>query len=302
MEQERVEPAQAFREFLRQIRPANIEPPGHEQPDQGHDHGRAGQCVQQFHRGVRRYATGFAGSACERSSLFDSRLHRIGRENRMQKRFEIIGLAQKMRRREPAAKDRKERQNHQRDSHASRRFVDVHFVFVVARFAEERQENETKHIKRSQARADQAQQPERKIRMWPRSGRVQDFVLAEKTCEAGNSRDSQCGNEHRPISDRNFLTQPAHLAHVLLAGHGMNHAARRQKEQALEESVGHQVKNSRGVRAHTAAQKHVPQLRDSRIGENFFDVRLHQANRSRVERRKRSHQRHYEHRNRRARK
>ena len=48
------------------------------------------------------------------------------------------------------------------------------------------------------------------------------------------------------IGDGNLLAQAAHLAHVLLAAHGVDHAARREEEQALEERVRHQVENARG--------------------------------------------------------
>jgi hypothetical protein len=87
------------------------------------------------------------------------------------------------------------------------------------------------------------------------------------------------GGEHREVRLANLAVQAAHVAHVLFAANGVNHAARGEKEERFEEGVGHQMKNARGERADAARQEHVPELADGGVGENALDVRLHEADR-----------------------
>ena len=131
---------------------------------------------------------------------------------------------------------------------------------------------------------------------------VQNFVLAEEARESRDARDRQRGNEHGPERNGNFVAQAAHVRHFLVAAHGVNHAAGREEQQALEECVGHQVKDARGVGPDAQAEKHVAELRDGGVGEDFFDVGLHQADGRGVERGDGSDERDDEHRERRARK
>jgi hypothetical protein len=91
------------------------------------------------------------------------------------------------------------------------------------------------------------------------------------------------------------------VRHFLVTAHGVNHAARRKEQQAFEERVRHQVEHAGSVGADAEAQEHVAQLRDGGVGENFFDVRLHQADGRGVERGERANQRNDEHRDGRAR-
>src|SRR5207248_795640 len=70
----------------------------------------------------------------------------------------------------------------------------------------------------------------------------------------------------------------------LLAAHGMNDAARREKEQSFEEGVGHQVEDARGERANSAGEEHVAKLADSGIGKHALDIGLHQTDGSGEER------------------
>ena len=58
-------------------------------------------------------------------------------------------------------------------------------------------------------------------------------------------------DEHGPVRDRNLVPQPAHLAHVLLAAHGVDHAAGAKEEQRLEEGVRDQVEDRHAVNAPT---------------------------------------------------
>src|SRR5580704_15330659 len=87
--------------------------------------------------------------------------------------------------------------------------MDVHFVLVVARLAEEREENQAEHVEGSEARADEAEQPEPDVGVGAGARGFEDFVLAEKACEARDSGDGERGDEHAPERDRNFAAQAA---------------------------------------------------------------------------------------------
>ena len=182
-----------------------------------------------------------------------------------------------MRRGDPSANRREDREQYQRHGHAVRRFVDVNFVLVVARLAEEREEDQPEHVERSESRAKQAEQPKQQSSVRGGTRGVQNFVLAEKTRESRDSGDCERGDKHRPERNGNFCAQAAHVGHFLVAAHGVNHAAGREEEQALEESVRHQVKDAGGVGPDSQAEKHVAELRDGGVGEDFLDVGLHQA-------------------------
>jgi hypothetical protein len=89
----------------------------------------------------------------------------------------------------------------------------------------------------------------------------------------------------------NLLGQRAHLAHVLLAGHGVDHAAGTKEQQRLEESVRHQWKMPAQNAPTPQRQEHVSQLADRRIRQHALDIVLHQAHGRRENRRERADRR-----------
>ena len=105
----------------------------------------------------------------------------------------------------------------------------------------------------------------------------------KKSGQRRKSGNGQRGNQHGRKRNRNFARQPAHVAHVLLAAHSVNHGACAQEQQRLKESVSEDVKHARGKCTHTQCQEHIPQLGDSGVGQHALDVVLHQSNRSREE-------------------
>src|SRR3989442_14717770 len=107
----------------------------------------------------------------------------------------------------------------------------LHFV-VDTRSAEERHEDQTEHVKRRQPRGNESDQPQ-PGRMLKRFS--QNLVLAEKASERRNPRDRKRPREEGLRRCRNLGPERAHLAHVLLAGERVNHAARAEEEQRLEE-------------------------------------------------------------------
>src|SRR5450759_2169348 len=68
-------------------------------------------------------------------------------------------------------------------------------------------------------------------------GGEQDGVLTEEAGERGDAGDGDPGADHGPEGDRNLLAQAAHVAHVLLAGEGVDYAARAEEEQRLEDCL-----------------------------------------------------------------
>ena len=83
-----------------------------------------------------------------------------------------------------------------------------------------------------------------------------------------------------------FLREAAHVAQILLAGQRVDHAARAQEQQRLEERVGHHVEDAGGKGAGAQADEHVAQLRNGRVGEDLLDVVLRQADGGGEERRR----------------
>ena len=75
----------------------------------------------------------------------------------------------------------------------------------------------------------------------------------------------------------NSPVQVAHVAHVLLAAHGVDDGTRTEEQQRLEEGVGEDVEHASGERAHAQSEKHVAQLRDRGVGQHALDVVLHQS-------------------------
>ena len=82
---------------------------------------------------------------------------------------------------------------------------------------------------------------------------------------------------HRPEGDRDLLPQAAVEAHVLLVVHRVDHRARAQEQQRLEEGVREQVEHRRAERADARGEEHVAELRAGRIGDHALDVGLRRA-------------------------
>src|SRR5688572_15456009 len=101
-----------------------------------------------------------------------------------------------------------------------------------------------------------------------------NFVLGEKSSGSRRARDGQDRNKKSYKRDRHELLEAAHLAHVLLMMHRMDDTAGAEEQTSFEERMGHQVKHRRRIAADTDADKHVAELADGGISQNFFDVGL----------------------------
>src|SRR5260370_601889 len=147
------------------------------------------------------------------------------------------------------------------------------YMLVGATVTEEGKEKKAEHVERGETRSDEADNPQQEKAV---EGLAENFIFAEKSGERKNSGDRQGGDQHRCVGVLDLLVEAAHLANVLLSGHGVNHASCAEEQERLEEGMGHQVKNSGGEGADAEGKKHVAELADGRIGQNFFDVVLYQ--------------------------
>ena len=112
---------------------------------------------------------------------------------------------------------------------------------------------------------------------WARVGGLQDHVLGEEAGKRRHPRERQGADPHDRVSDRHHAPDAAHLAHVLLVGHGVDYRARGQEQERLEEGVSHQMEGRRAVGRDPGGEEHIAELRAGRIGDHPFDVGLHQA-------------------------
>src|SRR6266702_3916312 len=123
-------------------------------------------------------------------------------------------------------------------------------MFVVALLPVESQKHEPEHVEGSQQRGGQSESiqsvADLAAPIFALERAEKNRVLAEKPRKRRKSRDGQSGRQHGHVSPPNFLAQAAHTVHVLLAAHGVDHAACGKKEQRLEERMRHQMKNTGG--------------------------------------------------------
>ena len=174
-------------------------------------------------------------------------------------------------------------------------------MFVISRGAVKGEEYQPEHIKRSQQRGKKGDGPKHSAAVEAHRRLEQNLVFAKETGKQRRARDRQRGQQHGPVGPGDLFPQATHAAHVLLAAHGVNHAAGREEEQGLEKRVRHQVEDAGGESAYAAGQEHVPNLADGGIGQDTFDIGLHQANRGGVERRQAADNGHCRHGDRRVR-
>src|SRR4029077_16232369 len=130
----------------------------------------------------------------------------------------------------------------------------MHMLFVIALLPVKCQEDQAEHVESREQRGQQTDGVENVTAIAADcESAEQDRVLREKAGEERRSRDRQRRDQHRPISGFNFLAEATHVANVLLAPHRGNDRARSEEEQRLEESVRHEVKNTRTESADAAS-------------------------------------------------
>src|SRR5258708_7080772 len=105
----------------------------------------------------------------------------------------------------------------------------------------------------------------------------ENLVLAEESGSSGYARDRDTGKEERPGRYRNLLAQASHVAQILFAAQSVDHASGSEEEQRFEKGVRHQVEDASREHAGAHADEHIAELRNRRVGENFLDVELREA-------------------------
>ena len=144
----------------------------------------------------------------------------------------------------------------------------------------ESQIHQAEHVKRSHQRRRVADIPKETVgTTLARPCLPENCVLREKSGERKNSGNRQRGDEHGAMGDGNAMAQVAHVAHVLLAAHGVDHRTCAQKEQRFEKRMREDVEDAGGECSHAEREKHVAELRDGRVRQHALDVVLHQADR-----------------------
>ena len=144
--------------------------------------------------------------------------------------------------------------------------------------AKKRHKDQPEHVERRHPRRQNRQTPEQLV---VKERAIENFVLTEKTGKRWHSGDGDRADEHGNEGNGHIEFHPAHLLHVLLVVHRMDDGATTEKQQRFKESVGHQVKRRGRKRTYASRQKHVAELRNSRVRQNLFDVGLNQSDRSR---------------------
>ena len=188
---------------------------------------------------------------------------------------------------EPTRKHRADREHDQRHQHHRRALVDmVHGVLVRARRAVEGEPDQPAGVERGQDRGELAH-PERVVveLVVRRPGGLEDRILAEEAGEAREADQRQGADPHHRIGDLHLAPDAAHLAHVLLAGHGVDDRTRAQEQQRLEEGMRVEVEDAGRVGADAAGKEHVAELRAGRVGDHPLDVELGQPDRGGKDRR-----------------
>src|ERR1700720_491420 len=137
--------------------------------------------------------------------------------------------------------------------------------------SKEYDENQAEHVKRREARDDQAhgEQPVALLRRQRNDG-----VLAEESAEGPNAGQRERAHKKRPIRNRHFFAQSPHLPDVLLVVHRKDDGAGAQEQQRLEERVRAEMEHGLRRPAQPYTHDHVAKLGERRISENAFDVVL----------------------------
>src|SRR6185437_7398566 len=197
-----IQSSQRQGDFFRQLRPTIVEEPREKQSQESGAYGDTGK--NEF-RGVSGLGfSAFGGllrrRALGRSDLLRTRARNGAMEYRSQKLNETIAAAKRSGNANVSAKHREERQNHQRNQHDLRAFVNAVAVSMPVRrmrviamtvtgfglsaiLTEERHEPQSEHVERSDEGGDHADQPINPICL---VGAPQDFVFAEEARQARN--------------------------------------------------------------------------------------------------------------------
>ncbi len=160
----------------------------------------------------------------------------------------------------------------------------------ITRLAVESQVDEAPGVKGGEGRGDgQGPEAEGAEIAADAVGAFDDRVLGEEAGKAerraGNADagQRQRADHHDGVGDRDFPREPAHVPHVLLVVHRVDHRAGAEEQQGLEEGVGEEMEDARRIDPCPERDEHVAELRAGRVGDDALDVVLDQPDRRRKE-------------------
>ncbi len=158
-------------------------------------------------------------------------------------------------------------------------------AFQLARLGDgvavEGAEDHPERVDRGQEGAEVAHHVQHPVPPAALGGDEQDLVLGEEPGEGGDARQREAADHEAGERERQRLAEAAHLLERLLPAHRADDRAGAHEQQRLEECVGHQVKQPRGVGADGDAHDHVADLGHRGVGDHALDVGLHERDRAR---------------------
>jgi hypothetical protein len=141
--------------------------------------------------------------------------------------------------------NRENGKDHQGNGHNLWGFVNMMCHLVIdTGFAKEGQKDSPEHIESRHARSNGSNQPQENMAVGTGKGLPENFILAEKSGETGDSGNRQRGDEEGPEGDRNLLSQGPHFPHVQLTAQSVHHTPCPKKEESFKKSMRHQVKDA----------------------------------------------------------
>src|SRR5688500_13551972 len=96
-------------------------------------------------------------------------------------------------------------------------------VMVGAAVAVKSHKELAKHVERGHPGTAQSKEPDAPVMIG--RGEPEDLVLGKEARERRKAGDGEHRDKKRRESDRHPRLEPAHLAHILLVMHGVDHAA-----------------------------------------------------------------------------
>src|SRR6266849_9242138 len=130
-------------------------------------------------------------------------------------------------------------------------------MMIGPALAEEGHEDLTKHVERGHPRRSEAQQPQERVSTAVLAGREsppQNLILREKPRQGRDTGNREGRDKKRDEGIGQLLSEPAHLAHILLSTHGVNHATRAKEQTCLEEGMSHKMEDRGGIGANSHTQ------------------------------------------------
>ena len=212
-----------------------------------------------------------------------------GEDGGLEEVFDAVRASESRRDPDETGEHRTAREDDERRGHRGRRLVEVLLHRrAAAEVAPEGHDDLPGHVEGGHRSRRRGEHPQRGVATV--NGLPEDFVLAEEPGERRNAGDRHGGDHEGVRGPGQVAHEAAHVPHVLHLGvmalpaggvfgvlHGVDHAARPEKEARLEESVGHQVEDRRTKGSHAGAQEHVAELGNGGVGEDLLDVVLEEC-------------------------